>query len=314
MPRFLLRQGDARDLLADLDDQSVHLVVTDPPYFIDRMGQDWDDKGLRQSAAKAGVVGGLPVGMKFDARQGHAFQAFMSGIATECLRLLKPGGFFLCFSQPRLYPRLGVAVEDAGFELRDTITWQRPGQAKAFSQDHFVRRRIAAGKLTQAQGAEILERLDGRKTPQLRSDSELITVAQKPREGTFIDNWLTHETGLIDMSRHWNGKTPANVISSSRIRAGKSADNPHFTVKPVDVLTHLIEVFSRPGQWVLDPFMGSGSHGVAALMAGRNAIGIERVDSYAALARERMRAAGGVPLDADTVDPLTTPDPESGAA
>ncbi|CAG8471928.1 14318_t:CDS:2 [Cetraspora pellucida] len=74
-----------------------------------------------QRKEKAKVIGGLPVGMKFDPQQGKRLQEFMSVVAQKLLRVLKPGGFFLCFSQGRLYHRTVVAIEEAGFEIRDMI-------------------------------------------------------------------------------------------------------------------------------------------------------------------------------------------------
>lgn len=289
---YSILHGDATKLITTIPDASVHLVVTDPPYFIDGMGDGWDKGKLEASAKRASVVGGLPVGMKFDPAQGRQFQAFMAPLSREILRVLKPGGFLVCFSQPRLYHRLGVAVEDAGFEMRDAIVWKRRGQAKAFSQDHFVRKRVKKGLIGQAEGEAILASIGGRKTPQLGSEAEIMTLAQKPKDGTFVDNWIAHGTGLVDVGQRWEGKFPTNVIESKgKGRDGKSADNIHMTVKPVDLIAHLIRLFSAEGQTVLDPFLGSGSHGVAALRAGRDFIGFELNADYFALAQRRIEEA-----------------------
>lgn len=286
---YSILHGDATKLITTIPDASIHLVVTDPPYFIDGMGDGWDKGKLEASAKRASVVGGLPVGMKFDPEQGRQFQAFMTPLSREILRVLKPGGFFVCFSQPRLYHRLGVAVEDAGFEMRDAIVWKRRGQAKAFSQDHFVRNRVKKGLISGAEGEAILASIGGRKTPQLGSEAEIMTLAQKPKDGTFVDNWIAHGTGLVDVGQRWDGKFPTNVVESKgKGRDGKGADNVHMTVKPVDVIAHLIRLFSAEGQTVLDPFLGSGSHGVAALRAGRDFIGFELNADYFALAQRRI--------------------------
>ena len=92
------------------------------PYFIDGMGADWDNTSLQHKASRAGVVGSLPVGMKFDSEQGRKFQRFMEPALAEFYRVLKPGGFAVIFSQARLYGRLAVAAEDAGFEIRDMLS------------------------------------------------------------------------------------------------------------------------------------------------------------------------------------------------
>jgi site-specific DNA-methyltransferase (adenine-specific) len=282
---YRLEAGDAVARMADLPDASVHLIVTDPPYFIDGMGADWDDGTLARRAARAGVVGSLPVGMKFDPGQARAFGRFMAAVAGQAIRVLKPGGFFIAFSQARLYHRLAVAAEDAGFEVRDMIGWTYTGQAKAFSMDHFIRKM----PLPEAQKAALAQSMKGRKTPQLRPQIEPMVLAQRPREGTFVQNWQTHGTGLMDATQTWEGKFPGNVIYCPKpTPAEKGADNAHMTVKPVRLIEHLVRLFSAPGQVVLDPFAGSGTHGVASLRAGRAFIGFDIEESYIALARRRM--------------------------
>lgn len=285
---FHVAQGDARDLLKKVPDASVHLFLTDPPYFIDGMGSNWDDSVLRKKQSRAGVIGSLPVGMKFDPKQGLEFQKFMSEISQQAYRVLKPGGFFISFSQARLYHRLACAAEDVGFEMRDMIVWQREGQAKAFSMDHFVKKM----KIDDARKAAILKSLAGRKTPQLKPCIEPLILAQKPKEGTFIENWLAHETGLIDTTSTLDSKFPANLMPVPKpSQAERGEDNDHITVKPVKLMRHLVELFSIPGQIVLDPFLGSGSTGVAAVAAGRRFLGFELEAKFARLSRLRIEKA-----------------------
>lgn len=87
--------GDCRDVLRTLPDSSVDSVVTDPPYELGFMGKKWDSSGV----------------------------AYDVTVWQECLRVLKPGGHILAFGGSRTWHRLAVAVEDAGFELRDSIAW-----------------------------------------------------------------------------------------------------------------------------------------------------------------------------------------------
>ena len=284
-----IRHGNALDLLQSLPDDSIHFVLTDPPYFIDGMGEDWDNANLQRKAAKAGVIGSMPVGMKFDPAQGRKFQQFMNPICEQIFRVLKPGGFAVIFSQARLYGRLAVAAEDAGFEIRDMLGWTYEGQAKAFSQSHFVRR---MNHLSEAEKAHVLSRLDGRKTPQLKPCIEPMVLAQKPRIGTFVENWLTHEVGLVDTKQTLDGKFPGNLMPCSKpSKAEKGAGNEHLTVKPVTLLEHLIKLFTCEGQTVLDPFLGSGSTAVAAQATGRDCIGIEIERTYVRIAEERVANA-----------------------
>jgi DNA modification methylase len=87
--------GSCLDRLKDLDDNSIDAVVTDPPYELGFMGKSWDSSGI----------------------------AYNVEVWRECLRVLKPGGHILAFGGSRTWHRLAVAVEDAGFEVRDSIAW-----------------------------------------------------------------------------------------------------------------------------------------------------------------------------------------------
>ena len=87
--------GDCRDVLKTLADNSIDSVVTDPPYELGFMGKKWDGTGI----------------------------AYDVSVWEECLRVLKPGGHILAFGGTRTWHRLAVAIEDAGFEIRDSIAW-----------------------------------------------------------------------------------------------------------------------------------------------------------------------------------------------
>ena len=90
---YQILQGDNRDTLKTLADNSIDAIVTDPPYGIDFLGKAWD--------ANTGAL--------------ETYQ--------ECLRVLRPGGHILAFSAARTYHHLAVTLEQAGFEIRDQIMW-----------------------------------------------------------------------------------------------------------------------------------------------------------------------------------------------
>lgn len=263
----------AEALLPRIPDNSVDMVLTDPPYFIDKMGNDWDKEGLKKSQSKANVVGSMPVGMKFDPQQGRNLQENLTPIFKHCHRILKPGGFLLSFSQARLYHRMCIAAEDAGFEIRDMLGWTYEGQAKAFSQEHFVRKM----KISDQEKEHLIASLQGRKTPQLKPMIEPLVFGQKPKCGTFVENWMTHQVGLVDTSIDWDGKFPGNLMNCRKPSQHERGEgNNHLTVKPQKVLQHLIRLFTVPGAVVVDPYAGSSSTQIAALCTGRHAVGSER--------------------------------------
>ena len=269
--------------MPDMRAKSVSLILTDPPYFIDGMDDKWDHAKLR-SRVKKGVIGGIPAGMKFTPEQGRNLYRFLLPAAKEWARIIKPGGFVLCFSQPRLTHRTATAIEDAGFEIRDLLAWRYEGQAKAFTQAHFVRK----SALPETEKRRIIAALDGRKTPQLKPQMESIILAQAPKEGTYVDNWLEHEVGLIDLSNPVldADKCPGTVIAAKKPRQRHG----HMTAKPVDLLRHLIRIFTAGGgrSLVFDPFAGSGSTGEAALLEGRKFFGFEIDPAMARIAEQRI--------------------------
>ena len=268
--------------LGDLRANSVHFVATDPPYFLDGMGADWDKNKLNKRV-KPGVIGGLPAGMKFDKKQAKQLREFMFKTAVELYRVLKPGGFAAVFCQARLAFAVGCAFDDAEFEIRDMLAWKYEGQAKAFSQEHFVRKM----KISDMEKRKIIKQISGKKTPQLKPQFEPIILAQKPREGTFVDNWLKHKTGLISPAQSIMGDGfPGTILEAPKPKKG--AELGHITVKPVTVMRQLIRLFTVDGQVVLDPFMGSGTTAVAAVQDKRKFIGFEIDPDYTQVALKRI--------------------------
>ena len=220
-----------------MESASVHMVLTDPPYFLDGLDDGWS-KG-KIPASVDGSVGGLPIGMKFDPKQGKALQEFLTPVFAETLRILKPGGFMLVFSAPRLYHRMAIAAEDSGFEIRDQYAWQFRARAqfKAFTLDHFVRR---DSDLSEREKSAVIAALGGRKTPQLRPQFEAILCAQKPRDGTFLNNWMEHGTGLIDAGQTLAGKVPVTVmpVEKDKKRGGTFDAEARPVVRASDSAIH----------------------------------------------------------------------------
>ncbi len=272
---------DCLKAFSGLSDNSIDLIATDPPYFLDGMDDKWSEKNLRKKQSKASTIGGLPVGMKFDPKQGLRLQKFFEKVAKEMLRVLKPGGFLISFSQGRLYHRIAVAVEDVGFEVRDMLIWEHGGgQGKAFTQNHFVNKM----KISSQEKNKIIQKLQNRKTPQLRPKFEPILLAQKPKDGTFVKNWLKWETGLIKTDFDMQQTT---IFEYKKPRKEKIIN--HMTVKPIDLMGQLINVFSIENQIVLDPFMGSGTTGVSALRTNRKFLGFELEEKYFNMSYNRLK-------------------------
>ena len=404
---MLLLNGDCIEQMQKLIDEGVQVesVVTDPPYELGFMGKSWDASGIA-----------------FDKKTWElAFQ------------LLKPGGYLLAFSASRNYHRMAVAVEDAGFEIRDQIMWiygsgfpkslnigmgvdkkqgnervtvgERTRNVKPFDDDNGWNSNNTTGNHIYTKGNTEWE---GWGTA-LKPAHEPIVMARKPLEGTVVDNVLEHGVGGINIDEcrvgkeileeqiagrsnkigtferkdmitpKREGRYPANVIhdgsdvvqdifpntKSSNVsrerKAGtefgqssgwnkhnnvdsglmpaygdegsasryfycpktaksernqgliefddkqyshdgrkKSIENPyqrnksisknsHPTVKPVELMKYLCRLVTPKGGTVLDPFMGSGSTGMAAKDEGFDFIGIEREKEYFEISEQRIK-------------------------
>src|SRR5690606_829751 len=95
MADYKILLGNCKETLKTLEDESVDSIVTDPPYELGFMNKKWDSQGI----------------------------AYNVEMWQECLRVLKPGGYLLAFGGTRTYHRMTCAIEDAGFEIRDSIDW-----------------------------------------------------------------------------------------------------------------------------------------------------------------------------------------------
>jgi DNA modification methylase len=118
-----LRQGDCLEVLKTIPDNSVDSVVTDPPYHLTSIVKRFGKEG--SAPAQFGTDGAYARASKgFMGKEWDGGDiAFRTDVWSECLRVLKPGGHLLSFSHSRTYHRMAVAIEDAGFEIRDSIMW-----------------------------------------------------------------------------------------------------------------------------------------------------------------------------------------------
>tara|TARA_R100000426_G_C4825600_1_gene112610 strand:- start:2887 stop:4149 length:1263 start_codon:yes stop_codon:yes gene_type:complete len=407
------------------DGVKVDAVVTDPPYHLTSITERFGKEG--SAPAQHGTDGAF-------ARASRGFMgkewdggdiAFRAETWALCFELLKAGGHLLAFSGSRTYHRMAVAIEDAGFEIRDQIMWiygsgfpKSLNIGKAIDKAAGVDREVIGSKIGQA-GYSLADNgrtnrvygnfhdpnaecaITAPATPEaqqwegwgtaLKPAHEPIVLARKPiSEKSIADNVVKHGTGAInidacriDSDNHaksrirkagsefgqnsgWNdhenvdtfydpskGRYPANVIhdgsqevmglfpntppSQGSVRNNKPSkniamsgdnlghkgyghddnggsaarffycpktsraereesvtqnghdrNNTHPTVKPVELMRYLCRLVTPKGGTVLDPFMGSGSTGLAAKTEGMEFIGIEREQEYFDIATDRI--------------------------
>ncbi|MFA7141981.1 MAG: site-specific DNA-methyltransferase [Candidatus Paceibacterota bacterium] len=299
--------ADTLNLLPQIEENSIDVVLTDPPYFLDKLDNHWDYKEVSNENNQH-TVKSLPAGMRFKREQGKKFYAWYLEISKELFRVLKPGGFFFSFSSPRLYHRMASAMDDAGFEMRDVFMWlYTQNQAKAMSVNHFIEKM----EIDQEKKEEIKESLNGWKTPQIKSCFEPIAMAQKPADQTYLNNMLKHEVGLFNTSiRIGDNMYPANVFTVENIneqidkafllskptKKEKGAYNDHKTVKPLAICEYLIKLSAfAKNAVILDPFIGSGTTAVAAKKLNKNYIGIDANEKYVRISKQRLLELDKVP-------------------
>jgi site-specific DNA-methyltransferase (adenine-specific) len=287
------------DGMKKLPENSVDMVCTDPPYFLDGLGNDWD-KGKLDKKGASSVVGNLPKGMKFDRKQSKKFYDFYTEVSKEVFRVLKPGGAFISFSSPRLYHSMAMAVEEVGFEIRDMLAWvYSQSQVKAFSQDYIIEN---DKRKTREEKDKLKELCKDWRTPQLKPAIEPMCLAVKPIEGRYIDNFEKYGTGLLNTSEDTrvDDKFPSNVITTQDgvldkvflvkkpTKREKGEFNSHLSVKPVELIEHLIQLFTKRDAIILDPFMGSGTTAIAAIQCGRKYIGYDINQEYIDISNKRV--------------------------
>ena len=202
---YTILHGNNLDILPTLPDNSVDSIITDPPYELGFMGKKWDSSGI----------------------------AYSVEFWTECFRVLKSGGHLLSFGGTRTFHRMAVAIEDAGFEIRDNIAWlygsgfpKSLDVSKAIDKAAGVEREVVGTKTASPKGIKNAEeRTDtaagayGGATKEiditapatdeakqwegwgtaLKPAHEPIIVARKPLIGTVAHNVLTHGTGALNI-------------------------------------------------------------------------------------------------------------------
>lgn len=298
-----LINNDCMKELKNMKDDSIDCVITDPPYFIDKLDDNWSNTRLMNDK-KNSHIKHLPKGMKFDKNQVKRLYDFYLKFSELLFKKMKPGGYFLTFSSPRLYHAVAMSCDIAGFEVRDMINWTyTQSMPKGMSVSHIIDKM----DISNEEKKKLKEKYKDFKTPQIKSCFEPICVAMKPiGKLTFIKNELKYDTGLLNFSEKVgidNDHVPANIITTEEFneiydknfliqkesKSEKGKNNTHLTVKPVKLLEHLIKIFSKEESLVVDPFMGSGTTLIACKNSNRKCIGIEINKDYYKIAVERLK-------------------------
>jgi site-specific DNA-methyltransferase (adenine-specific) len=265
----VIHHGDCLEVLQTLPDNSVDAVVTDPPYGLSFMGKRWD----------------------YDVPSVEVW--------AECLRVLKPGGHLLAFAGTRTQHRMAVRIEDAGFEIRDMITWvYGSGFPKSLDVSKAIDKAAGAERtevigISSVTGARAGSSFDDgckgtRRTFQndncvknyitspatdaarqwqgwgtaLKPALEPITVARKPLVGTVAENVLEHGTGAINVDGCRVGGTVETWPATRSYAAGQMQPGHSGDTQPTGN--------APSGRWPAN-LIHDGSDEVTRLMTGGEA-------------------------------------------
>lgn len=256
--RHEIVNADARRLWT-IPDQSVHLVVTSPPYWT-----------LKKYAEAEGQLG--------DVADYAQFNRDLDQVWSECLRVLVPGGRLIinvgdvCLSRRAagrhcvvpLHATITESCRDLGFDNLAPIIWHKIANAR-----------------TEADGAGTFLGKPYEPNAVIKNDIEFVLMQRKPggyRSPSF-------EARLLSVISEQNHRQWFQQVWTL---PGASTKN-HPAPFPVEFAERLIRMFSFVGDVVLDPFLGSGSTSIAAARWGRHSIGVEIVPEYVDIAVARLK-------------------------
>jgi DNA modification methylase len=253
--------GDARDMGDDqVADHSVALVVTSPPYFT---GKEYE----------------IDIGSGHVPESYAGYLEMLHEVLAICLSKLEPGGR-MAINVANLgrkpYRSLSADVisilqDDLGMLLRGEVIWQKARGAGGS---------CAWGSFRSPQN------------PVLRDVTERVIIASKGRFDRAVKKTIREQRGMPHLATIETDEFLESTIDVWELPTARATTIGHPAPFPVELPRRLIELYTYRNDLVLDPFMGSGTTGVAAVETGRHFVGFDTEESYVELARSRIAALG----------------------
>tara|TARA_R100000773_G_scaffold28287_1_gene24324 strand:+ start:207 stop:1163 length:957 start_codon:yes stop_codon:yes gene_type:complete len=303
--------GNCLEKLKDIDTQSIDAVITDPPYGISFMQNRWDydvpSVKIWKECFRVLKHGGHILSFS-SARTYHRLVCNVEDagfeIRDQILWIYGTG-----------FPKnldIGKGVDKLQGNQRKSLGFYDPRS----TQDGGNRKNRAIGNQQVANyKTSLVEKTIGFSQWEgwgtaLKPAHEPIVLARKPlSEKNVVENVLKHNNGGINIDACKipatnSSRFPANVIHDGNTnldsldnyfycakpsKQEKGSDNAHPTVKPLELMSYLCKLVTPKKGTVLDPFMGSGSTGIAATKLDLNFIGIEKEKNYFNIAKKRLK-------------------------
>ena len=247
--QYELYTGDSFEILKNFADETFDMIFVDPPYMISGGGTSCQNGHLVSiDKGKWDKSGGIDADFDFHKRW-----------LSECQRLLKPNGtIWVSGTYHSLYP-CGFAMMQLKYHILNDIIWFKPNASPNISCRYFT------------------------------ASHESLIWARKNKKGRHNFNYKAMKEG--DFPKDFIKKPNLQMRSVWAINATPPEEKKfgrHPTQKPLALLERIIAASTSEGDLILDPFMGSGTTGVAAVKQGRRFIGVDNCAEYVELARRRI--------------------------
>ena len=247
---FVLYLGNSIEILNQFESDKFDLIFADPPYFL-------SDGGITCSSGKMVSVNKG----EWDKSKGFDEDIkFTDGWLKACKRILNKNGSIWISGTLHIIYKVGYLLEKNGYDIINDIIWYKPNAPPNLSCKYFTH------------------------------SQEILLWARKSKKSQHTFNYK--------VMKHWNNpkdklknkdKQMRSVWSIPLIPKAEKEFGKHPTQKPIELINRIISSSSKEGDWILDPFIGSGTTGIVCSILNRKFVGIDNNKEYLDLTIKRFK-------------------------
>ncbi len=255
---FVLYHGDSLNILAQLPENSIDMIFADPPYNL-------SNGGFSVHAGRMVSVN------KGDWDKSKGFQDdydFHFKWLEACKRVLKPNGTLWVSGTYHSIYQCGHALQALGYHILNDISWFKPNAAPNLSCRFFT------------------------------ASHETIIWARKDKKGKHLFNydWMKNKEWPSDFFKNdgkqmrsvWHIPESEDIWTVGTPKKEEKTFGKHPTQKPLELLKRIVLASTDKNHVILDPFTGSSTTGIAAVLNGRKFVGIDMTKEYLELSKKRL--------------------------